>query len=371
MRIGFVNFTPMIYDVSTPLNQPLGGSESAMCYLAVSLAKRGHRVILFGRKKEQFKLMGVDHLPDSALVTRANIDLDFLVIQNTPFYSWPLKKYLQPKTKLIFWTQHASDQPAVSCLRERLFIDIYDAFIYVSLWQKQDYEKSFPAVIEKKSAILRNAISPAFENLFSTKNFKKKLFPPVLAYTSTPFRGLDILITIFPYLKKDYPNITLNVYSSLKVYQNMFQENLFIDLYNRCKNTAGVNYLGSVSQKELAKELKNATILSYSNTFPETSCISAMEAMAAGCIVVTTNLGALLETTAGFGYLVDIGVNANMFCDLFFKKLVEILKKLFNKKEKKLLEEKLRHQVDFVNKNYIWSKRAKEWENFFLQISKN
>lgn len=371
MKIGFVNFTPMIYDVSTPLNQPLGGSESAMCYLAVSLAKRGHQVILFGRKKESFTLMEVKHLPDSALITQTNFNLDFLVIQNTPFYGIYLKKYLPSKTKLIFWTQHASDQPAVSCLKDRRFIDIYDAFVYISLWQKEDYEKTFPFLVGKKSTILRNAISPAFENLFSQKDFKKIFYPPVLAYTSTPFRGLDILITIFPYLKQSFPEISLNVYSSLKVYQNIFQENLFIDLYNRCRSTLGVNYIGSISQKELAKELKKTTILSYSNTFPETSCISVMEAMAAGCIVVTTDLGALRETTAGFGYLVEIGANANMFCDLFLKKMTEVLKKIYDKKEKKLLEEKIKQQVAFVNKNYVWSKRAKEWEDFFLQISKS
>lgn len=34
MQIGFINFTPLVYDVDTPYKNPLGGLESGMCYLA-------------------------------------------------------------------------------------------------------------------------------------------------------------------------------------------------------------------------------------------------------------------------------------------------------------------------------------------------
>ena len=36
----------------------------------------------------------------------------------------------------------------------------------------------------------------------------------------------------------------------------------------------GVEYVGSVSQVELAAALKGAMVLAYPNTFAETSCIS-------------------------------------------------------------------------------------------------
>jgi glycosyltransferase involved in cell wall biosynthesis len=66
----------------------------------------------------------------------------------------------------------------------------------------------------------------------------------------------------------------------------------------------GVDYRGSVGQADLARALSAAHILSYPNTFPETSCISVMEAMTAGLHVVSSHLGALPETGLGRASLV-------------------------------------------------------------------
>jgi len=58
----------------------------------------------------------------------------------------------------------------------------------------------------------------------------------------------------------------------------------------------GVDYLGSVGQRQLREVAATCRALAYPCVFPETSCIVAMEAMAAGCVVVGTSLGALPET---------------------------------------------------------------------------
>jgi glycosyltransferase involved in cell wall biosynthesis len=120
----------------------------------------------------------------------------------------------------------------------------------------------------------------------------------------------------------------------------------------------GVDYVGSVSQTKLSKELIKTSILSYPNTFPETSCIAVMEAMAAGCFVVTSNLGALPETLAGFGAMVDIDGDWQKYGNFFIR---EILNFLYNPQD-------MSKQIEYVNKNYVWSLRAKEWEKWMKTL---
>src|SRR6185312_6187435 len=39
-----------------------------------------------------------------------------------------------------------------------------------------------------------------------------------LAYTSTPFRGLDVLLDVFPRIRAACPDTELDVFSSMRVY---------------------------------------------------------------------------------------------------------------------------------------------------------
>src|SRR5262249_8317911 len=47
LNIAFFDAMRWDYDVSTPHERPLGGSQSALSYLSVELARRGSRVTLY------------------------------------------------------------------------------------------------------------------------------------------------------------------------------------------------------------------------------------------------------------------------------------------------------------------------------------
>lgn len=352
MKIAFVNFSSLTYDVSTPYTKPMGGSESAMCYLAAQMAKDGHKVILFTSFSKKYIKLKVTCIPESQIHKNLN-GLDFLVVQNSPAQGFQLRQMLDKKTKLILWTQHDSDQPAVESMNNPEIVNSFDGFALISNYQLKNYIDKFN-LNPKKCTVLRNAISPLFENL------KIQEKQPLLAYTSTPFRGLNLLIQMFPTIRNIYPSVKLKVFSSLGVYHvpKDMDEKSYGTLYSACRSTDGVEYVGSVSQAKLVKEMSNVSVLAYPNTFPETSCIAVMEAMAAGCFVVTSNLGALPETLAGFGAMIDIDGDWQRYGNLFIR---EVLNFLYTPKD-------LKDQVKFVNKNYVWKVRSKEWEKWMKEI---
>jgi glycosyltransferase involved in cell wall biosynthesis len=110
----------------------------------------------------------------------------------------------------------------------------------------------------------------------------------------------------------------------------------------------------------LAEALAETDILAYPNTFAETSCISVMEAMAAGCLVVTSKLGALPETTAGFGVLMDSLSDVVAMAREFTKVLVGVIRMTREKPDQ--FEDGLRRQQLHARTAYSWARRAQEWE---------
>ena len=182
----------------------------------------------------------------------------------------------------------------------------WDAIVCVSRWHRTSMIGQY-GLDPARVVVLRNAIAPCFEGLFSGRDelAQAKGSRLILSYTSTPFRGLNVLIPVFPAVRQEFSDAELEVFSSMRVYQQAEEGDMYAPLYRACHQTPGVLYLGSVSQPRLAEELKAASILAYPNTFAETSCIAVMEAMAAGLMMVTTDLGALPETTMGFAALVS------------------------------------------------------------------
>jgi glycosyltransferase involved in cell wall biosynthesis len=363
-RLGLVCFNPLPRHLDTPYQLPLGGSESALCYLAEALARRGHQAFVFHPGPTPAASRGVSCLPLTEPGLRQAGPLDAVLVLNLAGHARALRPLLGRDTLLVLWNQHHWDQPAVQPLRDPAERAAYDGFALVSDWQRQEYLQHV-GLDPQRTGVLRNGIAPAFAGLFpeAAALGDSPRRPPVLAYTSTPYRGLDLLLEAFPRIRQAVPEARLKVFSGMGVYQIPAAEDQarFGALYQRCREMDGVEYVGSLAQPELAAELAQAAVLAYPNTYPETSCIAVLESLAAGCTVVTSARAALPETSAGFARLVPIDGDRDTYRHRFVVETVQALTEQTD-------AERLGRQVAYVQQHHSWPVLADEWVGWLHRL---
>lgn len=361
----FLDFMRWDYDVAAPLERPLGGSQSAMCYLALALARRGENVTTLTGTTKPREVAGVrclryENIPSEIFAPNDTIT----VVVNGPADIGSAIREAVPRPKpLILWTGHAHDQPAVQGLKHSEFRAVWDKIACVSPWQRTMFGEHLGVPAEQVE-ILRNGIAPAFENLFRNAEelADAKRDELKLVYTSTPFRGLDMLLACFPAIHRRHPEAWLDVYSSMQVYNQGPANDPYAKLYEQCRATPGIRYRGSLAQPLLAKELAASSVLAYPNTFAETSCIAVMESLAAGLLVVTSDLGALGETCSGFGKLLEPPTKTRtreQFAIDYARVLDHALGEI--KSDRKQFAERQFQQVRALNETCTYDVRAGEW----------
>jgi UDP-glucose:(glucosyl)LPS alpha-1,2-glucosyltransferase len=267
----------------------------------------------------------------------------------------------------ILWQHLSYDQPNVQYMKDRKFVDSIDYFVYVSAWQYNKFREHFK-IPEYKSFVIKNATQP-FEIIP-----KPSLTLPVvpqnkikLLYTSTPWRGLAVLIKAIDILNKTRDDFEVDIYSSTKIYGSQFEENekgKFDILFDKCKNTKNVNYLGYASNDQIRKALRTSHIYAYPSIFEETSCLAVIEAMSAGCHVVTTNYGALPETCGEFATMIEFDSSGQNLIDRY----ADTLNSVIDNYKNDLYKEDLEMQIKYYNKYYSWNTRITEWNNFLNYV---
>ena len=125
-----------------------------------------------------------------------------------------------------------------------------------------------------------------------------------------------------------------------------------------------MTYHGYQPNEVVREALKQAHIYAYPNIWPETSAISVIEAMSAGCTIVCPNFAALPETTAGFAAMYPFTEDVNANAKRHASSLAEVINGYWTEG----YQNKLRFQKLYADNFYSWQTRARQWESFISNL---
>lgn len=260
-----------------------------------------------------------------------------------------------PDMKHILVLHDLPNDPESQALKDRW--DEFDRVVCVSNWQLQMYN----AVLQlpySKSVVVKNAINPLKRTPLRKKKDKIRLI-----YHTTPHRGLNILYAVFDRLCRDYPDqLELDVYSSFKIYGWGERDDQYSDLFAALKAHPNINYHGSVSNKDVRAAISTADIFAYPSIWPETSCISLIEAMSAGLLCVHPNYAALPETSANWTMMYQWHEDVSQHANIFYECMHQAIKVV---KERSV---DTQPQSMYTNVFYDWKNRTRTWEELLVSV---
>ncbi len=272
--------------------------------------------------------------------------------------SIPEKDPIDPMKSNILWLKNSYDQPNLApWFQNKDNHSKYDWYVFNSHWSYEKYRYFFK-IPEDRCTVIKNGID--YDELQLKTDFTPKT-KMRMCYISTPWRGLEIVLPAMESIKD--PDITLDVYSSTIIYGKQFEEandNKYQDLYEKAKELPNVNYMGYCDHKTLVGKLKDYDVNCFPSIWEETFCISAMESLAAGQVLITTDLGALPETCCEFPIYIPFTQNKAKLTAQLAGTILQTKKML----EKVNLENGLKFQQEYYKRFYNWKNIGRHWQNF-------
>jgi len=331
-----------------PVNdKKISGSEYMAMNMAKEFVRLGYRTFIFGTFENEKKGIDYQGIYDGIQYIdykffpefSTKYVIDYLIVSrfvsNLVYYDNIINVYLWVHDVLPHMSKNS---PIIQTHAQK-----FRGALVLSNWHK-DYVASHTGIPDDLVKLTRNAI---YANRF-TKNIEK--IPYRFVYISDPSRGLSHLIDMIPTIKEKYPRTTLSVFTRV--------EHIEEKLLDRIKALDYVDLQSRISQDKINEELLKSDIWLYPTDFQETYCISALEAMAAGCLVASVKYAGLIDTIGDRGIMCEHPIDQNK--DVLLKKLCFVLDRPEIKKR-------------YIDKAKEWAlsqtyeNLAKEWIKMFRE----
>jgi len=274
--------------------------------------------------------------------------------------SIPGKVPIDPNKINILWQKNSYDQPNLApWFADKSNHKQYDWYVFNSHWNYEKFRYFFDVPTDR-CVVIKNGT-----NNFPKRKIYKKGDPVKILHHNTPWRGLNVLLRAMQEVKD--PNITLDVYSSCEVYGNDFKkqnDEQFKPLYEQAEKLTNVNYIGYKPNEYILEHITDYDLYVYPSIFEETSCVSAMEALAAGVHVITNNYGALYETCSEWPVYVNYSDNYETMA----RDTAEAIKVAASYLHESFIQQHLDEQQKFYKRFYNWGKKGIEWKSFLTGV---
>jgi len=322
----------------------IGGSETCAAMLANEFSKLGYRSILIGDCfGQEGNIDGVEYIDYRNFEKfKASNYIDYFISSRTTI---PLGNQIKNGNNYV-WVHDI-------WLPEITYANKVTKFICLSPWHIDFFSKHHQ-MSKDKIYLQSNGIDLSrYDQYIGIEKDPYKLI-----YSSSPDRGLILLLQQYSKLKKLFPKLSLHVFYGFDNWEKAIKQRgskkeiEHMQSILELMKQEGVIYRGRVSQLELAKEQLSSALWVYPAFFTETFCISALESMYAGAVPVTTRVAALDTTIPDECGIKDSDTN----------KFVDIVSDLLNHPEQ-LLE--YRNKGKKYVSNFSWDKIAKNWIKMF------
>lgn len=344
-----------------------GGAETCIMELAPRFAADGWRTVVFGTPGEHRGVYdGIEYWDSQEYLAQEPFNV--FISSRSPL---PWDSEINAKAKIL-WLHDVN-------LAEHFlpYVDKPDKIVGLSQWHRNHVQKLY-GIKDSKLAVIPNGINM---DRFIVDRSNDTSNDPKFIWLSSPDRGLEILLALWPLLKKRYPAATLEIFYGWQMIDKIIENHKLAGHTNiwlsqlRYKieaqldwlgrESAGLFWRGRVPPDELAEALYRSNFWAYPTNFMETYCISAVQSQAAGVIPIASKLAALTENIACKAHLIEGWPQNVTYQRAFLNTIDDIIS------DDPLSEEirvSARQKGRAFAETQSWDNSFSEWNNLFEQM---
>lgn len=398
MRIAIIDIIGLPYDGTTVFNQGLGGSESAVTYMAKELAEIGFDVTVFNNCDIDHARPGYydnvlyrpltdlaqDHYFDVVISSRTIIPFveparyaELNDYRAMPFQAYDLYNRILSKSPMrVLWMHDTF------CLGDNMIEELAVDNRITDIFTLSDFHLTYVAnchhgrrrnfeVLKNKLFITRNGAHRYIDEVdIAAKD--RNLF----VYNASVTKGMVPLVNdVWPIVKQHIPEARLKVIGgyyrfSEKSGPDQQEQDWRAMVANPYYASLGIEFTGVIPQRDIAKILASANFMIYPGAFPETFGISTLESLLYNTPTITSKFGALEEIALeGASYQVDYAVEPNsLFQDIDraaqVRKFAEVAIKAFYNP---YLHQQKQYYCNVIKDIAGWDSVALQWKQWFYR----